>query len=457
MMGAHALGLVGRRKELQPQQYLMAEVLNRNDRFTSILMPRRSTKTTTLLAWIIGRCLSRPDYYAAYTVMTTGKMTRARFLKDVCAPIERMYPNERTRPFRLLRGAGSEHIEFTNGSVLAFVAPKGDSFRSDAFDLIVLDEAGEPEAELTEDVLTAALPTMDTRPEAMIVKAGTAGEFREGNMLWEELLLGRAGLERHAILEYAVTDEPSIEDLDDWDTVEQLLLQSHPGVGALTPMEVLQDNWRGMKRDRFAREYLGVFGRAVSANFIDPHLWHALADTTATMPDPPKHFALAFAIHPFNTSAALVAAWRVDGRAHLLVLAHRRGTEWVYAETLRVARKYGVPITYDSGTSSSQVHAERLLRARPKPKVDPHAWAQVSAAASLLMAEIEIETVTHYDQDSLNTAVMGATRRGHKDSKRWAFGRAHDEADITALEAAALALYAFDSTKVRPAPTSMVF
>jgi hypothetical protein len=81
----------------------------------------------------------------------------------------------------------------------------------------------------------------------------------------------------------------------------------------------------------------------------------------------------------------------------------------------------------------------------------------VSTAAALLMAEIEIEAVTHYDQESLNGAVLGATRRGNKDSKRWAFGRAHDEADITALEAAALALYAFDSTKVRPAPTPMVF
>ena len=152
-----------------------------------------------------------------------------------------------------------------------------------------------------------------------------------------------------------------------------------------------------------------------------------------------------------------MAAWRVDGQPHLLVLEHKRGTDWVLNEALKYARRYKVGVAYDSGTSSNQVMGERLARARPKPKLVPQAWAAVSSAAALLMAEIELDQVRHYDQDSLNAAVMQSKRRGTKDSKRWAFGRAHDEADITALEAAALALYTFDSMKVPQTSTGIIY
>jgi len=89
---------------------------------------------------------------AEATALSDGMNASLATLKDVAGIMERTYPDEDARPFRLLRGAGSERIEFDNGSVLSFVAPKGDSFRSDAFDVIILDEAGEPEAELSDDV-----------------------------------------------------------------------------------------------------------------------------------------------------------------------------------------------------------------------------------------------------------------------------------------------------------------
>jgi hypothetical protein len=185
--GATALGLIGRRNELHPQQLLLADVLSSGQRFTGVLMPRRSTKTTTILAWMIGRCLTREDFLCAYGVMTSQKKARDRFLKDVVPVLERVYPDPNTRPFKIVRANGQERLTFANGSILQILGPSGDDYRSDAFDVIVLDESGEAEPELGEEVLAAALPTQDTRPGAMLAVAGTAAKYRDGNLLWDEL------------------------------------------------------------------------------------------------------------------------------------------------------------------------------------------------------------------------------------------------------------------------------
>lgn len=457
LAGAQAMGLVGRRKALQPQQLLQADVLNLGRKFTDILQPRRATKTSGILAWTIGQCLSHEDVSAAFTICTTGKATRQKFIKEVVPPIERVWPYEDDRPMKILRGAGAEMLKFHNGSFLSFVPFNGDSFRSDAFDIIILDESQDPEPEDVEDVLAAIMPTLDTRPGAQLVRAGTAGEWREGNMLYDALVAGLAEPERHAILAYCapLSEDPAVPhfaaDVDlealasDWDVVEALVRKSHPGVAsALTPIDAVHDNWKTLKRRKFAHEYLGVFGKAVSTAFINWDDWAAGLEA-GELPEPPKHFRYALRVDTEHRAWCIVAAWRDDeGRACGAVLGSGPGINGAYEECRRLFLKYRLPVAFDAGTAANTSVTDRFDRTRPKTKTHPMTWAEVSTAHMTLWSEIKRRNVIHWGHEGMDQAVRDTVKRGTKDSKRWAFGRANDDAVIVFLEAFAEALKAYD-------------
>ncbi|WNM25237.1 hypothetical protein [Demequina capsici] len=461
LMGAQAMGLVGRRREIQPQQLLQADVLNSGRKFVDILQPRRATKTSGILAWVIGRCLAEPDLSAAFTICTTGKATRQKFIKEVVPPLERTWPFEDDRPMKILRGAGAEMLKFNNGSFLSFVPFKGESFRSDAFDIIVLDESQDPEPEDVDDVLAAIMPTLDTRPGAQVVRAGTAGEFREGNMLWDALVAGESGDDRHSAMIYrAPVDHETVDAaalVADWDTVEELVLKCHPGVASgLTPMDAVKDNWRTLKPLKFAAEYLGIFGRAASSTFISIDDYNAQRQD-GDLPAPPKHFRYGLQVHPDQTSWSLVAAWRDEQRRpHLLVLGTGPATLGAYEECRRLYLKYHLPVAYDSGLAANHVVTDRFDRTRPKTKANPLAWADIATAHATLYAEIRRRALVHWGHEGMEQAVRDTVKRGTRDAKRWAFGRVHDDADITTLEAGAVALKAYDDAPEPSEPLGII-
>ena len=61
LIGAHALGLIGGKKDLKPQQLLAADAINADNPYFGLLMPRRSTKTTGAFAVALGRCFERDE------------------------------------------------------------------------------------------------------------------------------------------------------------------------------------------------------------------------------------------------------------------------------------------------------------------------------------------------------------------------------------------------------------
>lgn len=169
----------------QPQQLLLADVLAAGYKRNALLLPRRSSKSTSAIAVGLGRAAYREDYRVGILTLTSGKAGRSRFLKDVATPVERLYPDKQARPFKVIRIAGMEGIQFATGGSVSWLSTL-DDIRGEAFDLLYLDEAGEPnDVEQVREVMGAALPTLDTRPDAQLVILGTAGRYREGNLLWD--------------------------------------------------------------------------------------------------------------------------------------------------------------------------------------------------------------------------------------------------------------------------------
>lgn len=450
--GAQALGLIradGSESKLVAQQLVIADACNATDAdgyplntVMGIIVPRRSSKTTTLLALALGRCLSRDDYLVGFTLATTGAKARDRFLKDIAPALERAYPDEATRPFKIRRSTGSERITFDNGSIFQVLTPSGEAFRSDAFDCILIDEAGEASAALTEDLITGALPTFDTRPHAQLIVAGTAAKFRTGNLLWDTLEDGRKGGTGTGIVEYAAPDYTTVDDLETWEQALPIVRAAHPGIGTLTTEKAIERNYNRLPRKQFMREYLSVFEDVgATTGIIRPEAWKR-AELLADVPPPPEHFALAISASPNQASASIVAAWRVDGRAHVVVLEHRDGVAWLAPQAAELARKYDVPIVHDNfGVVLAETEA--LRHAKPKVRLAPQTTKQVQTAAALFVKEVDTGNLTHYEQAELTAAVHRARKR-KIGASGWAFGRADVNDDIAPIEAASMALRYYD-------------
>jgi hypothetical protein len=147
-------------------------------------------------------------------------------------------------------------------------------------------------------------------------------------------------------------------------------------------------------------------------------------------------------------NASIVAAWRDEDRvAYVATLWQGSGADEIYKTVTGLCTKSRLPVIYDGRPSGNAVIAERLGKARIK--LEPQVWGQVSTAAQLFKSEFEAGNIRHWGDPPLDTAVACATRRGSRDSERWAFGRPSDADNITAREAASLALRAYDESRAR--------
>lgn len=454
-----------------PQQLLVVDMLAAGETINGVMMPRRSTKTTTILAVIIGRCACRPRRNSAFTLATTGLKAREKFGKEVLAVIEDAYPEKNARPVKVSRQAGAESITFPNRSVFSVHAPIGDNFRGSAYDEVLIDESGRAKPEMTEDLLAAIPPTLDTTKGQFII-TGTADKVRTGNLLYE-VLFAKADELGAGILRYNAPDSTSEEELADWEPTDQhpranvraLVQKHHPGIGNLTDLAAVRRNYTLQPRQKFIFEYLGIFGDEGTANtLIAPALWEKTT-VPGALPENPGRFALAIAIHPDGLWASVSVAWHHtlepldlvavaedlageerETRTAIGVLHHQQGTKGFWQTALLLARTHNVGIIYDSASQAVAVEVAQLEKAMPRPELIPAKTLDVRQGATKLLKLLEETGLAHWQQDRLDAAAVIAVKRAIGSYGGFGIGRPKDQpdADITTLEAATLALQFLD-------------
>ncbi len=481
--GARLLRLWDRRRSdggsgPSPIQIAIADMLNAHTFRNAILEPRRTTKTTSVQAVMLGRCTLRDDYLIGWTMATTGAKAGERFRKDIVVHLERLYPTKSARPFGINVGKGTEHIEWPNGSFLNVYAPKGEGFRSGGFDFAFVDEGGEADVEMSEDLTLAVLPTMDTRPDAQFVVAGTGAKFRTGNLLWDYLNKPGAAVIAHGLDEATPRDQfEQWDDLDDGRPgMRELIRGAHPGVGWTTDLSAIERNYEDFPLDKFLAEYGGIFGEEGAGTGVIPApLWEAAA-LDDPMPKPPARFSLAIAVHPDGLWASIGVAWEhqepvdlatqawgLDGRepedtrkrTAIGLLWHQKGVNGFAAKVLAYARKYRVPVIYDPLSQSAAVEVRMFARAAPRPKMTEAKTVDVRQGATKLLNSLTLGTLVHYRQNApLQEAVTKAVKR-QIGAMGWGFGRPKDDpdADITPLEACSLALQFLEDQPTAVAPS----
>jgi len=229
-----------------------------------------------------------------------------------------------------------------------------------------------------------------------------------------------------------------------------LALSVHPGIGTLTTLERIENSYSLLGVKKFTREYFNVFGAEGSNTALIPQpLWIASALPLSTA-EKPDISALCIFVHPDGDWASVVQAWKgTDGRTHVGLLHHQEGTKGFSKQVLLLQRKFNRPITFDSASAATANVMTELRTARPAPAERPMIFADVKRAAVNFMTLLREDQLRHYDQKEMNDAVEVAVKRAMGTGNSWGFGRpkGKDSADITPVEAAALAAYALESER----------
>ena len=445
--GAALLGM-----PLFPQGLQVAGVMEARRRggkraFTEVAVqePRRATKTTSIWSVLLGRCSLIPGYRV---VTTAQDGTRAGERMREFMEILEVQGFEEQGLGDLYWSNGKERIRYANGSLVWVVAPKPGAFRSAAADAILFDEAGELDPEKGPSLLAAALPLMDTRADPQVVIAGTPGKVRAG-LLWESLERARAKTPGVGVVDYSLRDDEVLVSYDDAGEKvlhEDVLRRVHPGIGTLTTIERMRERFARMQAPEFEAEYGCRWPSDSTTGAIDTEVW---ASRRVPLVEPPDRVGIAFDCAYDGSSASIVYAWRVEGVAHVAVVAHRPGTSWVARAGHGAAEKFRrVPITYDS-IGANLDPATGMSRLKPAPKLDALTLKAVMGAAQRFVADVHEDRLRHFGQVDLDAAVANLAWRDIPHSGR-AFGtKGPTGAAINPVVAASLALWSYDKGRDR--------
>lgn len=435
--------------ELLPQGELVAAVLEaeRYDgrplyKDITVQIPRRSTKTTTIQAVLLGRCSARKGYKV---IQTAQDGTRASMVfMDMVRTMEMVDPREpKERDWKVFASTGREYIQWKNGSRWWVAPPKASSFRGLAADVLFFDEAGEYDLALTAELQAGALPVMDTRPNGQIIKAGTPGLSRDG-LFWSSLEAARAQPDRYGIVDYSATDSDVISEEDAGNP--ELWFRVHPGLACgLTDLETIQQRWDTMDVPTFVREYLCVWPPDSTRSAFDMDAWRASAVAGLEVP-PGAAWALGYDVAIGASAAALSAAWfDADGHPHVQLLDHRAGSHWLSDELLKATMKHRVPVGYDN--IGDNIAVAQAVARRPKfntKKLKSLQLREVAAATAVVSASLDQGTFSHADDTALDTAVLNAVWRESNGSRL--LGRKHGK-DISPIQSGIHALAAAATAK----------
>ena len=411
-------------RPFKPHQRLAADILGEHAAdgryaypIAVVMLPRQTGKTTLALDLALGRCLTQPDYRAAYCAQT-GHVTTERFT-DRFTELE---SGPLSDQLRLRRSQGTERVSMRRRSWLKAFPPKDGALRGFALDLVVVDEAQEHDDQLGRALDQTIMPTFTTRPRRQLLLIGTAGTHRSA-YLRRYLELARAGTPGVALIEYGALDDDPLLDERTWH-------RRHPGLGSgLTDVDALRTALLGMGEAGFIREYLNQW--TVSADLVlDPLAW---ASCRATEPMPAGRPAFGVAVAAGRGSAAIVAA--VGSHVELVEIC----PPYDAAVRVRQLRDRWRPraIVIDRGSPAGSV-ADELDRAGiPLAAFTLRDYAN---ACQDLASHVAAGTLAHTPADALDAAVSGAGVRTVGDGM-WLWSRTGSAGSIAALEAATLALW----------------
>ena len=406
-----------------------------------VSIPRQSGKTYTIGALIFALCIANPDTLVLWSAH------RARTHNETFKTMGATAMRPQVAPFvnRVLTGAGTEAVEFANGSRILFGARESGFGRGFAkVDILVLDEA----QILTEKAMEDMVPATNASPNGLVLMMGTPPRPSDpGEVFLNRRTAALSGEDEDILyVEMSADKNANPDDRKQWAkanpsfprrTTESAILRMRKLLGSV---------------ESFLREGLGIWDEAaLTKKAISKTAWDALAIPPAKVPtDGRRVYAVRFAVD--GSSVALAAAIRPEsGPIHvegIKLAAMGDGTAWLVdwlvdhhenAAQIVVDGKAGV------GYLVNALHEARV----PKSVIITAGTDTITTGTSMVEAALISKDLTHRGQEELDEQVKAAEKR--KIGANGGFGWAAPEGgNVALLDAVTLAYWGAKTTKRRP-------
>jgi len=405
-----------------------------------ISIPRQSGKTYTIGALAFAMCLANPGMLVLWSAH------RARTHNETFKSMGSMADRPGVAPFvsRVLTGAGTEAVEFANGSRILFGARENGFGRGFAkVDMVVLDEA----QILTERTMEDMVPATNASPNGLVLMMGTPPRpVDPGEVFSERRDSAISGDDPDVFFaEMSADEDANPNDRSQW-------AKANPSY----PHRTSDNSILRMRKllgspQSFLREGLGIWDKNSAGRKAFPAgSWDAVADK-----NPPRVGVKSFGVKfsPDGSHMALAGALRApDGHIHVEGIKQApmsEGTQWLV--DFLVERRNDVSQIVIDGKAGIGYLANALKKRGVTggvvmvPTLD-----QVMSFHSMFDRAVSQAEITHSGEPELDAQAKSAIRR--KIGTQGGFGwEAPLEGDTVALlDAVTLAYGAAKTSKRKP-------
>jgi len=394
-------------------------------------VPRQSGKTHLLGGMVFAMCIQQKT-----TVIWTAHRTRTA--AETFKSMQGFAVREKVAPhvLNIVRGAGTEAVEFVNGSRILFGARERGFGRGFAgIDVLIFDEA----QILSENAMDDMVPATNAARNPLVVMAGTPPKPNDPGEVFTVLRQEALAGESTDVGYVEISADRGCDPLD-----REQWRKMNPSFPKRTSERAILRMFKVLSEDSFRREAQGIWDEvSVHKPLVSVQQWRDMADVGPA--DDVKPDALGLDMS--HGRAISVAGCWVEGEdAHIEQVwagsDAAQAVEWVAARARRT-----VTVVVDGASPAASLVPE--LKARSCRVVVTSA-ANMAQACGMLENRIAAESLTHGAQPQLTEAIMGARRRPIRDAGGWALDRSDPTSQIYPIVAATLALFGASSSRRRP-------
>lgn len=385
-----------------------------------ISIPRQNGKSQLLVARALAGALlfGEKKIVISAHAQDTARETFQKFIEqfDNC-------PALAERVDKVMNALNREFIRFTNGAVVQFKARTVSGSRGFSSDCLLLDEAqilGMP-------AWVSINSTMSARSNPQVWLLGTPPTPEDNGEVFTSVRESALGGKSTALawLEWAADpkDDPSLP---------ETRAKANPAWLTRINHEVVQGEFETYPPARFALDRLGIWRSDRIERVIAADVWNARKTTT-----PPTVAPAAFSVDMSHDRVVSIGVCVLGDVPHVEVAALDRVTdtlgavEWLVA---RAGRK--IPVVVDSmSPAASMIPALKAAKVRV---IVTNANDMAKACGGFFDAVTE-GRLTHFNQEHLNAALAGATRRDIGGAGGWGWDRRSPDINISPLVAVTIA------------------
>lgn len=407
-----------------------------------ISIPRQVGKTYTIGTLLFALCAMNPDLLVLWSAH------RARTHSETFKSMDAMSQKPGIKPYvkRVLTGAGTEAVEFANGSRILFGARENGFGRGvPKVDVVVLDEA----QILTEKTMDDQVPATNAAPNGLVIMMGTPPREDDPSEVFtnrrSEALSGDD--EDILYVEMSADKDANSEDRKQW-------AKANPSF----PVRTTETAMLRMKKllgseESFRREGLGIWDEAVSGNkAVEAAAWDRLAVGPGDVPDGRRVVGVRFS--PDGSTVGVAGAVKPEDDSDPFFVegieqrSTAEGTQWLVDFLVERHDDLAQIVVDGKAGVGYLVNALRAEGVSAKTILTPSV-GDATAAYSMMDAAIRNGSIRHSGQHDLDVQVKAALRRkiGNEGGFGW---EAPSGGSVAGFEAVTLAHWGARVTRRRP-------